>query len=268
MPTLFNRKAEVFFNLPDRELLIEGLRVKFQFDKSTASEPNRGGFQVYNLSANTRNLIEDAKRAGVVAGYQELSKSFEGDIATYSHEKTEEGDTITDIQLLDGLSVNDVEVNETFPAGTSIKDVFTSLITSFGSNPSEFLESFVGTGDLDQTIDNGLTISGNAVQEMDNLTRSTGIEWWKDDGIIKAIKEGGSLLDEVIVLSEITGLVGRPQETESGLKIRSLMNTRIVPGIKLDINSEEFKGDVVVESVKHTGDTNENDWFSDMECRI
>ncbi len=267
MATLFNRKAEVFFNLPDREITIDGLRVKFQFDKSTASEPNRGSFQVYNLSPNTRNLIEEALRAGIVAGYEELSKSFEGDIATYTHTKTEEGDTITDIQLLDGLSVNDIEVNETFPAGTSLKAVFESLFRSIGSNPSEVLGNIVGV-DLDSTIDNGLTISGNAINEIDNLTKSNGIEWWRDDGIIKAIKEGGNLLDEIVVLSEITGLVGRPQKTESGIKIRSLMNTQIVPGIQLDINSEEFKGTVVVESVKHTGDTQENDWYSDMECRI
>lgn len=267
MATLFNRKAEVFFTLPDREITLKGLRVVFSFDKSTATEPNRGNFQVYNLSPNTRNLIEDAVKAGVVAGYEELSKSFEGDISTYTHTKTEEGDTITDIQLIDGLSTSQVEVNETFPAGTTIKAVLESMFSSLGGNPSEVLGNLVGIN-LDDTIDNGLTVSGNAVNEINNLTKAKGIEWWEDDGILKAIQEGGSLLDKEIVLSEITGLIGRPQKTESGVKIRSLMNTQIVPGIRLDINSEEFKGIVVVESVKHFGDTEENNWFSDMDCRI
>ena len=267
MSILFNRKAKAFFNLPDRQIFAEGLRMSFEFTKSISEDANRGLFRVYNLSRNTRSLVETAVRAGIEAGYQDLSKSVEGAVTAFSHEKTEQGDTITQIEIMDGVDQNQTEINETFAPGTSWRDIFSTLITRIGSDPAGFLTEAVG-GDLDDTVDNGLTISGNGIDELNNLAKSRNIEWFRDDGIIKAMKGGGSLLEEVVVLSEITGLLGVPHKTEDGLKVVSLLNTKINPGRQLDINSKEFAGLVVVESVKHIGDTHERPWFSEVEARF
>jgi len=100
------------------------------------------------------------------------------------------------------------------------------------------------------------------------LGKAYNIEFFTDDNILRAIESDGFLIEPVVVLSKDSGLIGSPQKTMDGIKLRSLMNVLIAPGKKIEILADEIKGLAVVERVTHLGDTNENDWFSDIECRL
>jgi len=269
MAIFFDRKAELFLVSDKERREFDGLRTKFQFDKVLSTSPNRGTISVYNLNKNSRSFLEETNTAGLNAGYRDLSQAFSGDVSEFSIEKTKDGDFISTIEIVDGIIINQAETNETFEPGASVKTMFETMVRDLGQNPTEVFKSFLGFGDLsDEKTNNGKTISGRTIDETVELGRAYGIEFFTDDNILRAIEADGFLIEPVVVLSKDSGLIGSPQKTKDGIKLKSLMNVLIAPGKKIEILSEEIAGLAVVERVTHLGDTNENDWFSDIECRL
>lgn len=268
MPTLFNRTAQAFFLTPTQRIDIDGLRIVFEYTKALVTNPDRGVIKIYNLAPKTLSLIEEAKRVGLNAGYKDISSAFEGDVGKVSPVRTKEGDHITTIEIVDGIDLlQKALTNETFPSGTSFKQIFEKLFGDMGQNPQEIFESIIGV-DLSKKTDEGITLSGRALDIAKRFGDSFDIDFFTNDGILKAIEKGKSTLQEAVIISPETGMLDAPRKSESGIEVKSFLNPLVEPGRKIEIRSKLINGLAVVDEVMHSGDTRENAWFSDINCKL
>ena len=131
----------------------------------------------------------------------------------------------------------------------------------------------------------GKVMYGMARKFMRSEARNTTCSWSIQDGQMVMVEDKGVLPGEAIVLTHETGLVGTPEQTNEGVKVRCLINPQLkINGqIKLDNKSiQEAKTDLKSSSqrppkldndglyrilkVEFQGDTRGTDWYADMIC--
>lgn len=254
------------------ELEIEGLRVAFKIHKDSGSTPNTAEIRVSNLAMVSRKHMQK-KGAKVIlaAGYEEnVAIIFSGDARLIDHVR-DGSNWVTKIQCGDGeRAYSTTRVSEAFKAGTQVKDVIKHHIAKMGidaGNAHEKLNTMVS-----QFV-NGYSAHGRAAAELDHLFASHGLEWSIQDGRLMVLAPNEASKEAAVELSPETGLVGSPElgtsEKEQGagiVKVRSLLQPRIRPGIRLVVDSEAVKGTLRVRAVDHMGDTHGGDWYSVAEA--
>ena len=131
----------------------------------------------------------------------------------------------------------------------------------------------------------GKVMYGMARKFMRDEAISTNCSWSIQDGKLQMVRVSGYLAGEAVVLTHETGLIGTPEQTNEGIKVRCLLNPRLRIGgrIKLDNKSiqqakTELKqatqtapkmdndGFYRILKVEFSGDTKGNDWYADMIC--
>jgi hypothetical protein len=65
-------------------------------------------------------------------------------------------------------------------------------------------------------------------------------------------------------------MIGLPSKGEKGIIVRSLLNAQLVPDAFFALKTKEMKGvgTYKIISVKHTGDTREGDWYTEVEGEV
>lgn len=74
-----------------------------------------------------------------------------------------------------------------------------------------------------------------------------------------------------LLISKETGMIGLPQPTETGCKVKILMNTGIKTGDIVELKSERIdllNGDYYVIGITHEGETRGNSWYSTLTCAL
>lgn len=74
-----------------------------------------------------------------------------------------------------------------------------------------------------------------------------------------------------LLISKDTGMIGLPQPTETGCKVKILMNTGISTGDVVEVKSERIdvlNGDYYVIGITHEGETRGKSWYSTLTCAL
>lgn len=99
-----------------------------------------------------------------------------------------------------------------------------------------------------------------------------GVKWNTQNGSIQLYPKGGSATPLAVLINSSTGLVGLPSKTENGILVRSLLNHRLVPGGKFKLETKDGaktgSGTYTIVSVKHVGDTQEGDFYTEAEGEV
>lgn len=263
------------------------LRIKFSTKKGDAETPNSAEITVYNLSDETANKIKgEFTRVILQAGYQSNSGIiFDGQIRGKRTGKENGVDTWLEITAADGdRAYNFATVSQTLAAGSTpahqvkvCNDAFAAKGTGVGHVPTDL---------GGQPLPRGKVMYGMARKHMRNVAQSTDASWSIQDGKVQLVKATGYLPGEAVVLTHETGLIGTPEQTNEGVKVRCLLNPRLKVGgrIKLDNASiqtvkTELKagtgnkpakmdrdGLYRILKVEYAGDTHGNDWYADLVC--
>lgn len=261
---LFDRRAIITFGPKGQEgKKIEGLRVKFEIEKTIQKFVNKATITVYNLSRDSRALCERKNLILILSvGYGEMIEDiFTGDISR-PVSRMEGSDWVTTFEVGDGeKAYKEAKVDVTFKEGTSLKDLFLDVAKSFGHQIKD-------SADLppDKLL-NGFVASGNSRTVMDDLTRKSGLEWSIQDGGLQITKRGKSTSEEAVLLNSGTGLIGSPIKKDDSYEFTSLLQPKIKPGRKIVVESLDINGTFIGEKVVHKGDTHDKDWFSVIEAK-
>ena len=124
---------------------------------------------------------------------------------------------------------------------------------------------------------------------------STGSSWTINKGKVDVLPLSGYKPGEAVVLTSQTGLIGRPEQTNDGIRARCLLNPRIDVGalvqidnrsINLTLNQSPSQAPVPfnqwtgiqnlasvtadgiyrVYVAEHKGDTRGQEWYTDLTC--
>jgi len=273
MTLLFNRRWSLTIG-GDGSTPITQLRVAFKIKRTLEKSPNTAVITVTNLSPTNRGkLVSKGMPVVLSAGYEgNTGVIFSGDSRAIN--STHEGaDWNTEITCGDGEQVfNFARHNKAFGPGTSAKDVLKSAAEALGINVGN-LEKAATFAEKVQVFKHGFAAFGPASTSLDKVAKAMGLEWSIQQGALQFRKPGEPAQTEAVLLTAQTGLVGsptlKPPDAKGGpalLKVKSLLNSKLIPGNIVNVQSEQVAGEFIMRTVEHSGDSHGSDWFTEIEC--
>jgi hypothetical protein len=240
----------------------EGFRIGFRIEKDTSSTVNKAEVRIYNLAEASRGYAEKtAKVVELLAGYGSTPKViFRGDIGRCISTK-EGSDVITKFEIGDGMvAYQQSRLDLSFKAGTTIKDIFDSLVGALGLTKGDQANI------PNKTFLRGLSLSGPARDHLDYLTQKFGLEWSVQNGAVQIVQKNSTTSETAFLLSPNTGLIGSPNKKIIGVEVLSLLQPDLNPGRLIQIQSKLVNGNFRAEKVVHEGDTVDLPWYTRVEA--
>ncbi|MNK60456.1 hypothetical protein D3C87_795900 [compost metagenome] len=233
------RKASLLLVEGDEALDLSALQFVFATKQADEESPNNCTVRVFNLSEDTSNRCRgEYSRVVLQAGYVDGGAGviFEGTVKQYRVGRNPEGlTTFLDILAADGdTAYNFSVVNRTMAAGTTAAERLRASVEAMsaeGVKPGEI--NMPGTGGV---LPRGKVLFGLARAAIRGEAATAGSTWNISNGLVNVTPLDGYLPSEAVVLTASTGLVGRVEQTEDGMRCRCLLNPRLVVGalVKID----------------------------------
>lgn len=259
---------------------VGGMRVAFSVERDHKRTANNCELAIWNLSKGSAQALAklDVVPVQIEAGYADgTGVIFLGDLRS-ARTKRDGPDLVTRVSAGDGESkLRTARINRTFARGTPVGDVLGQLGRALGVNPGN-LTQFQGARLLNgsSTLQRALTISGAVSDELERLTRSCGLDWSVQNGVLQLRDAGVGPVgtERGPLLRADTGLLGeveteRATETKDGVvkgqtivSGRCLMRADLVPGKSFHVASETFTGNLVCRSTTHSGDSHSSDQWT------
>jgi hypothetical protein len=295
------RKIELFIESgPDQELLdLSEMHIKFTIQNANVESPNTAVIRVYNLSKATVAQLRSGEFSKVTlnAGYQNgnFGAIFKGTTKQIRIGRENSTDTYLDILASDGdLFYNQCIVNMSTEKGQTQAQELAKM--------AKDTDSKVDTSALlvdKQHVPNirGSVRFGMARAMVRNIASTLDASWSLQNGIVMLMDKKGYLPGETVEINIGTGLIGMPEQTDEGIKLNCLLNSRIRIGGLVKLNNDEiiqlmqadpnavyqqpyssWAGvqplaplnlvDGVYEAfvVEHEGDTRGHAWYSRITC--
>lgn len=288
MANFFLRQAVVIVGDPAiGGLEIMDLRISFNIELNLVGYPSMGSIQIYNLNKSNRNKIkEEFTKVTLYAGYgEDLPIIFSGDLVNVTHEK-QGPDWVTVMYCGDSIrSINNSTIHKSLPPGQTTESVFKELVNEMEGVTKGITGGLKDCITKKRSLLRGLVLSGNVKDWLDKLAQNCGFDYSINNGVIETTEKDQPLTDEpVVIISQTSGMIGSPELTEVGVKVKNLLLPQLKLGRQIEIKSISAKiniGNLVfrqipptigeglyrIDKINHVGDTRGNDWFSNIEGR-
>lgn len=259
----FGRQWKLDISNDSETLSIEQLRVAFEIDKTINEKPNPAKIQVWNLNRNHINQIlsQEYKKAALFVGYNELRQIYSGDITKVRIQR--EGlDFILTLECSDGhTAYTQSRAKTTLKAGATDKQIVEEIQKTMPK---------VQAGAIDipnkRQLPRGRVLNGDSREVLNRVARNNNADWSIQDGYLVFLPKDKVLSDDAVLISQDTGMINAPEQTDDGLEITCLLNPALQIGglIKLESIIEYFNGEYKVVKLAHSGDGIGGDWHSKM----
>jgi hypothetical protein len=250
------------------------LRIEFDVRKTSTRTPNEAKIRIHNLSRGTaKKAKQEFKRIQLKAGYRGASDViFDGTIREARMGK-DGTDRHLDILAGDGdQPYIQATVNKSLAAGCSLDDVFRASVTPMMNCGA----GSVSLGHIDcfdpVTFPRGRVLYGMSRDIIDQVCRTSHKDWSIQNGKLQVVNRRGSL-PTAFVISKNTGMIGAPEEVNEGVKVKCLLNPKLLVDGQVKIESENISGAAAssngfyrILQLDIVGDTHGNDWYSEMTC--
>ena len=296
--TQYLRKASLIVGADSGDALdLSALRFSFAIRRGDRQTPNSADIRVYNVAQKTADRIRqilptpEFSRVVIQAGYEgNYGVIFDGQIKQVRVGRESQLDTYLDITAADGDSAYNFAVSAlSLPAGSTPGDHASAVLQGMAKYG-------IGQGYMPDLPGNplprGKAIFGMSRDELRKIAETTSTSWSIQDGAVNFIPETSYMPGDVPVISAATGMIGIPEQTQDGIRIKTLLNPSIKIGsaIKLDNKSlNQYRYNLAINQqaqnglseqsnkvnadglyyvmlADHTGDTRGNAWFTDMLC--
>ncbi len=213
--------------------------------------------------------VDDLLGIGGAGADSGVGLIFKGDLRDISS-VYEPPDWVTTLESGDGEKAKQFSrVNRSFTQGTSLSNVMTAVASDMGVGLGNVAQQALSGRLLEagSSFINGVTVSGPAHKEFDRLVRSSGLEWSVQDGNLQLLGVGQTLQDTAVVLKPDTGLIGSPTIGSDGVaRMTALINSDIVPGRLLNVESVTLEGRFRAERCEYVGSKFDNDFYVNIEA--
>lgn len=270
--TVASIATDKFFETRD-ELVISGLRVKFEVVKNSAKDPNTCSLEIYGCSERTRAQLQHKPLAVFLdAGYDgQTHRLFNGDLR-YANSRIEGTDWVTKLEIADGArSLSRARVNRSYSSGTSLKTVVSDVVKQMGLRIPTNMN---GARELDAQFATGVVIEGLASSELSRLLKPHKISWSIQNSRLQMLRENEVRSDAVLLFTPDTGLIGTPEygtptkeQKSPSLSLQVMLEPDVLPGGKIKIESKSVNGLFKVERCTHDGDLYGPEWITSIEAK-
>lgn len=295
------RRASLMLVDGEKALDLSEMHFRFKTSQQDEESPNNCMIRVYNLTEDTVKRIRgEYSRVVLQAGYQEAAFGviFDGTIRQYRQGKEPDNiSTYLDILAADGdLAYNFSTISTTVYAGTTAGERVAAVVQSMapqGVTAGQLL--IPSTGGV---LPRGKVLFGMARAILRAETQTQGATWNINNGQVNVIPLDGYLPSEAVVLTDQSGLIGRVEQTEDGMRCTALLNPKLIVGglVKIDnasinktsaaagqelptgqlaynryagvqlLASEAADGLYRIYVAEFVGDTRGEDWYTELVC--
>lgn len=294
------RKASLLIGGDDGKALdLSGLRFQFAIRRGDLQTPNTADIRVYNVSDQTADRIRqllpqpEFTRVVVQGGYDgNFGALFDGEIKQVRRGRESSTDTYIDITAADGDSAYNFAISAvSLAAGSTPKDHISAVLqgmAEFGISGGYMPSDMPGN-----PLPRGKVFYGMTKDELRKIAKNTQTSWSIQNGNLTIIPESAYIDGDIPVITSATGMIGLPEQTQNGIRVKVLLNPNIKIGqaVKLDNKSiqgyrfglgiSQQAGNLMLETTAvktnadglyyvmiadHQGDTRGQAWYSDLLC--
>ncbi|EDJ90218.1 TPA: phage protein [Haemophilus influenzae] len=259
----FGRRWKLDISNDQETLSIEQLRVAFEIDKTINEKPNPAKIQVWNLNRDHINqlLSQDYKKVALLVGYDELRQIYVGDI-TKTRIQRDGLDFVLTLECSDGYKAyTQSRAKTTLKAGATDKQIVEELQKTMPK---------VQKGAIDipnqRKLPRGRVLNGNSRDILTKIARNNKADWSIQDGALIFLPKDKVLNDDAVLISQDTGMINAPEQTDEGLELTCLLNPALQIGglVKVESIIDYFNGEYKIVKLVHSGDNISGDWHSKM----
>lgn len=273
------------------------LRFAFAIRRGDLQTPNTADIRVYNASQQTADRIRqllpspEFTRVVIQAGYDgNYGVIFDGTIKQVRKGRESQLDTYLDITAADGDSAYNFAVSAVSLAAGSLPNDHVEAVLK---GMAQFGITHGYSPELQgNPLPRGKVIFGMCRNEMRKIAKNTNTAWSIQDGKLDLVPLTSYKPGEIPVITAATGMIGLPEQTQDGIRLKTLLNPNIKIGqaVKLDNESiqryrynlsvsQSANNAMIAASSKtnddglyyvmvadHQGDTRGNAWFTELTC--
>ena len=269
------------------------LRFAFAVRRGDIQTPNSADIRVYNPAPNTITAIrEEFTRVVLQAGYDgNFGVIFDGQIKQVRRGRESQTDTYVDITAADGDSAYNFAVSAlTLAAGSTPRDSISFILQNmaeYGISRGYIPDELPGL-----PLPRAKVIYGMCRDELRKVATNTRTSWSIQDGKVDMIPLTAYKPGEVPVLNSATGVIGLPEQTQDGIRLRVLLNPNLKIGqaVRLDNDAiQRYRYNLAISQGKqnlaseqsnklnedglyyvmvadHQGDTRGQMWMTELTC--
>lgn len=289
----FIRKASLIVGPDSGDAIdLSALRFAFAVHRGDIQTPNSADIRIYNANDATAQAIDkEFTRVVLQAGYEgNYGIIFDGQIKQVRRGRESATDTYIDITAADGDSAYNFATSAlSLAAGSTPNDHVAAVLQGMAeySISRGYIPDMPGN-----PLPRGKVIYGMSRDELRKIARNTQTQWSIQDGKLQLIPETAYLPGDVPVLTSATGLLGLPEQTQNGIKLKVLLNPSLKIGqaVKLDNESiQRYRYNLAINQqaqnlmteqsnklnsdglyyvmiAEHQGDTRGNEWSTELIC--
>lgn len=250
------------------------LRISFDIQRTSGSEPNTASVTLYNLSDATRGLLKQNPLTCVIAaGHAGIARHmFTGNIK-FADSKMNGVTRETKLILADGgRALKHAQISKTYKAGTPVRTILNEMAAELGMVLPVNLAKNTA---LDQRIPRAAAMDGFVRDELTRTLQPYGLNFSVQNGCLQIVGDNETRTDSERVIGVLeSGMVESPEygtpDKKSGartLTFKNLLYPELMPAARIRMNSDEIKGPHKLVKVKHQGDTRGKSWHTMCEAR-
>lgn len=299
------RRVGLFVQNENELFDLSEFKIVFSVKNADIESPNNAFIRIYNLSDTTIDQLTYNMEYSVVtlnAGYMSDEKNygviFQGEVRQYRIGKENAHTSYFDILASDGFKkYSDAIMNESIASGATVPQKINTISKAMdkadgrdsGDVNTNYLAEF-SDGVYTPSL-RGKVLFGLARAHIRNIATSLDASWSIQNNKLVIIPLKGYVDDgQVIEINSQTGMVGVPEQTDEGIKVKCLLNPRLRIGslVRIErqlISRTAFTGEspIPYNSIKpiniaqiskpdiyrifvceHEGDTRGTEWYTTM----
>ncbi len=277
------RKAKLLIGDDKDGIDLSALHFSFQIKQAMVEMPQTALLRVYNMAAATSKAIKANEYTRIVleAGYREGAYGviFDGEIIQARLGRESAVDTYFDVIAAEAYSAHQAVVSATLAAGATAHDAANAAAGTMG-RPTNFVGSVTRPA-----LPRGQALYGMSRDVLHQTAATAGYSFFYDAGEVVFVPLDGYRNDDLVVMDATTGMIGWPEQTQDGVRVRCLLNPLLAVGSRLQIDNAsilraQYSTDISfiagnlpsldadgiyrVCVIEHRGNTRANDWYSDI----
>lgn len=291
MTRQYKRRVSLIVADDSAGLDLSQMHIQFSVRQWDIQTPNTATIRVWNLADSTeRKIKKEFTRVVLQCGYEggPMGTIFDGTIIQPKSGKQSATDTYLDIVAADGdQAYSFAVVSTSLAAGATATDQAKAAIAAMGEHG--VTEGYLTDQMPAASLPRGVVMFGMARNHLNDVAAATDTKWSIQNGQAQIIPLTGALPNTAVVLNSSSGMIGRPEQTQDGIRARCLLNPEIRMGGRVQIDNASINPATFQTSLQgqlnnellpriaedgfyrvivadHVGDTRGNDWYSDLIC--
>lgn len=291
MSRQYLRKVSLLVGAGDQGLDLSELHIEFKVRQWDLQTPNSTLIRAWNLKPETAERVKkEFTRVVLQAGYEEgpFGTIFDGSIIQAKLGRANATDTYLDIVAADGdQAYNFAVVNKSLAAGSTAKDHAQAAIGAMADHGVS--QGYLPDQLTGNPLPRGKVLHGMARDQLRGIASNTATKWSIQSGSVQMVPLTGVIPGAAVVINAGSGMIGIPEQTQDGIRVRTLLNPDIKMGGAVQINNADINRAELAVSLQgqlqnaflprvtddgfyrvivaeHSGDTRGNDYYTDLTC--